>query len=96
MDRITITLPNGLVSQVDRETRNRSRFVQEAIEHELELRQRRRLLESVASTHQESEAVSDDGTAAWVAEAGPLDSSLLDPADGTPVRWTPESGWRER
>ena len=46
-ERVTVTLPTDLVEQIDRMERNRSRFIAEAVEHELVRRQREALLRSL-------------------------------------------------
>ena len=42
VERVTVTLPNELVSEIDRREKNRSKFVAEAVRHELERRRRAR------------------------------------------------------
>lgn len=37
-ERVTITLPVGVVADIDRWERNRSRFITVAVEHELQRR----------------------------------------------------------
>ena len=96
LDRVTVTLPAHLVEEMDREASNRSRFVRTAVERELERRRHERLLESVSSPHPESALLEDEGTVDWFERSAPADSSLLDPDGGTPVRWTPDSGWSRR
>ena len=46
MERVTVTLPAELVEKIDQLERNRSRFIAEAVEHELAQRRElsRRLL----------------------------------------------------
>ena len=39
-ERVTVTLPEEVVREVDRHEQNRSRFVLQAIQHELERRRR--------------------------------------------------------
>ena len=39
-ERVTVTLPGEVVQEVDRREQNRSRFVLDAIRHELERRRR--------------------------------------------------------
>lgn len=94
MQRVTVTLPDELVQEVDREERNRSRFVQVAVERELERRRQDRLRESLRAPHPDTETFSDEGLGGWVCEAGADDDSLVDPSQGTPLRWDPDSGWK--
>jgi metal-responsive CopG/Arc/MetJ family transcriptional regulator len=46
-ERVTVTLPVDLVAGIDRFERNRSRFITEAVEHELNSRRRDGLLRSL-------------------------------------------------
>lgn len=93
--RVTVTLPPEIVREIDRRDRNRSRFVLEAVEHELEARRRQELLASIAEPHSQSEEVAEAGLGEWGALAAPGDEDLLDPAAGTAVRWKPGEGWVE-
>ena len=54
MERVTVTLPADLVEKIDQLERNRSRFIAEAVEHELTLRRRDALLQSVENPHPET------------------------------------------
>lgn len=96
MQRVTVTLPDELVQEVDREERNRSRFIQIAVERELGRRRQERLRESLNAPHPETEAFADEGLGAWVCEAGADDESLVDLGQGTPLRWDPTTGWKRR
>ncbi|MGC9972821.1 MAG: ribbon-helix-helix domain-containing protein [Bryobacteraceae bacterium] len=40
VERVTVTLPNDLVRDIDRREKNRSKFVAEAVRHELDHRRR--------------------------------------------------------
>ncbi len=53
-ERVTVTLPIELVERIDRYERNRSRFITEAVEHELVRRRRLELLRSLKSPHPEA------------------------------------------
>jgi len=91
--RITVTLPDDIVREIDKRERNRSRFVLEAVEHELISRRRQELLASVASPHPQSEEVAEAGLGEWAdwGEAG--DEELLDVEAGRSVAWSPGHGW---
>jgi len=91
-ERVTVTLPAELVEGIDRLERNRSRFIAEAVEHELTRRRHDALLRSVASPHSETTGLVDTGLADWASDL-PDDEGLLDPTAGTPVRWTEGRGW---
>jgi hypothetical protein len=91
-ERVTITLPAALLEEVDQLERNRSRFIAEAVRHEVTRRRRAALLESVRSPHPEATQLVDVGLADWTSEL-PDDEGLLDPAGGTAVRWVEGEGW---
>ena len=93
--RITVTLPDEVVRDIDKRDRNRSRFVLEAVEHELESRRRQELLASVKSPHPQSEEVAEAGIGEWGDWGTAGDEELLDTAAGRSVRWSPGRGWAE-
>lgn len=92
VERVTITLPADLVAGIDRLERNRSRFVAQAVEHELARRRREALLQSIRSPHPETADLVDVGLADWTADL-PDDEGLVDPTAGLPVRWIEGQGW---
>lgn len=91
-ERVTITLPANLLDEVDQLERNRSRFITEAVRHEVARRRRAALLESLQSPHPETTQFVDAGLADWTSEL-PGDEGLLDPSAGTAVRWVEGQGW---
>lgn len=91
-ERVTITLPAQLLEEVDQLERNRSRFIAEAVQHEVARRRRATLLESVQSPHPETTRFVDAGLTGWTSEL-PDDEGLLDPSGGTAVRWVDGKGW---
>ena len=92
MERVTVTLPADLVERIDQIERNRSRFIAEAIEHELAQRRRNALLQSVQNPHPETTDLVDIGLSDWVSDL-PGDEMLVDAHGGTPVRWVEGQGW---
>lgn len=92
MERVTVTLPADLVERIDQLERNRSRFIAEAVEHELTQRRRDALLQSVQNPHPETTGLVDVDLSDWVSDL-PADESLVDGSAGTPVRWTEGQGW---
>ena len=92
MERVTVTLPADLVERIDQVERNRSRFIAEAVEHELTQRRRDALLQSVQNPHPETTELVDIGVSDWVADL-PIDEMLVDTTAGTPVRWIEGEGW---
>lgn len=94
-ERVTVTLPIELVEGIDSFERNRSRFITEAVEHELVRRRRAGLLRSLASPHPEASELAETGLADWGASLPPEDAGLVDESRGTPVRWVEGEGWVE-
>jgi hypothetical protein len=95
MRRVTVTLPDDLVDEIDRWERNRSKFVLEASLRELEHRRRRELERSLRSPHPESDRVAEEGIEEWGAGAGESDETLLETSVGRRVDWVPGVGWSE-
>jgi hypothetical protein len=91
-ERITITMPKNMVKQIDELTKNRSRFIVEAVRRELLRQLREELRLSLRHPHAESAQVAELGIEDWGA-ALPDDSELLDPRRGRAVQWNPEKGW---
>ena len=92
-ERVTITLPAALVDGIDRCERNRSRFIAEAVAHELARRRRQGLLRSIANPHPEAVEVAEAGLAEWGAALPSGDDGLVDASSGRPVRWIEGKGW---
>jgi predicted transcriptional regulator len=91
-ERVTVTLSAELVERIDRLERNRSRFIAQAVEHELVRRRRETLLSSVRNPHTETVELADAGLEDWTADV-PDDEALVDVAGGTAVRWVDGQGW---
>ena len=92
IERVTVTLSAELVEGIDRVERNRSRFIAEAVEHELARRRREALLNSVTNPHPETAGLADTALGDWTADL-PDDEGLVDLAGGTAVRWVDGEGW---
>lgn len=95
MKRVTVTLPDAIVVEIDRWEKNRSKFVLEATERELDLRRRHELERSLRNPHPESNQVAEAGIEDWGEGWVTDDEGLLDPSAGRSVRWTPDNGWGE-
>jgi Arc/MetJ-type ribon-helix-helix transcriptional regulator len=94
--RVTVTLPEEVVRDIDRLERNRSRFVLEAVRHELRRRRREELRRSLRSPHPEAAVVAEAGLDEWGDRLPDEDASgLVDTRAGKPVRWIPGEGWVE-
>ncbi len=96
LERVTVTLPADLFRDVDRQEKNRSKFVAEAILRELDHRRRAALSRSLQNPHPESAALAEHGLEEWASGLPEEDAeALLDGKSGQAVRWIPGSGWTE-
>ena len=96
VDRVTVTLPNDLVRDIDRREKNRSKFVAEAVRNELDRRRRAELRRSLQNPHPESAELAEQGLEEWVRGLPEEDTgTLVDNSGGTPVRWVAGEGWVE-
>jgi len=93
-ERVTVTLSAELVEKIDRVERNRSRFIAEAVEHELARRRREALLSSVRAPYPETTDLAEAGFGDWTADL-PDEEGLVDVTGGTAVRWIEGRGWVE-
>ncbi|MGQ0734377.1 MAG: CopG family ribbon-helix-helix protein [Acidobacteriota bacterium] len=91
-ERVTVTLPAGLLERIDRLERNRSRFIARAVEKELARRRREALLTSVRDPHPETADLADAGLGDWATDL-PEDNGTVDVSRGTAVRWIEGRGW---
>ncbi len=95
--RVTVTLPEDLVAEMDRAAANRSRFVVEAVTRELARRRRAALRLSLSSPHPESLTVAESGVGEWGRSLPAEDAEgLLEPSAGKRLRWVEGKGWKER
>ena len=94
-ERVTVTLPTEILLDIVRRERNRSKFVLEAVQHELARRRREDLRRSLREPHPDSSAMADLGLDDWAAQLPEEDADLLDINDGKHVRWAPGKGWVE-
>jgi hypothetical protein len=94
-ERVTVTLPVELIESIDRVEGNRSRFIAEAVEHELALRRRKALLRSLENPHAETGELAEIGVSDWAASLPSGDDDLVDMAGGKAVRWVEGQGWME-
>ena len=91
-ERVTVTLPLNLVERIDRLERNRSRFIAEAVEHELIRRGRDALLRSLQNPHADSVDLEKAGLGDWTNDL-PDDEGLVDASGGVAVSWVEGQGW---
>jgi len=92
-ERVTVTMPAELVAGIDRIERNRSRFIAEAVRHELQRRQRLELQRSLQTPHPDSLATAALGLTDWAEAMSDADNDLLDPEAGIPLAWRADTGW---
>jgi Arc/MetJ-type ribon-helix-helix transcriptional regulator len=96
MERVTITLPEELVRDIDRREKNRSSFVVEAVQRELERRRRAELRRSLQNPHPETTERTEQGLEEWARGLPEEDAeALIDSSAGKAVRWMPGQGWVE-
>jgi hypothetical protein len=96
VDRVTVTLPNDLVRDIDRREKNRSKFVAEAGRNELDRRRREELRRSLHNPHPESAELAEQGLEEWTRGLPEEDTeALVDSNAGKPVRWVSGTGWVE-
>ena len=95
LSRVTVTLPEDVLAEMDRTASNRSRFVLEAVTRELARRRRAALRVSLSTPHPDSFVVAEAGVGEW-GRALPAEDTegLLEPAQGRRVRWVEGKGWR--
>lgn len=96
VERVTVTLPNDLVRDIDRREKNRSKFIAEAVRHELDRRRRAELRRSLQNPHPESAKLAEQGLEEWTHGLPDEDTdALVGSSAGQPVRWVPGGGWVE-
>ena len=88
LERVTVTMPAELVAGIDRVERNRSRFIAEAVRHELKRRQRQELLRSLEDPHPDSLTTAELGLENWSQGLPVEDHNLLDPRSAIPLQWS--------
>jgi post-segregation antitoxin (ccd killing protein) len=92
-ERITVTIPEEVVRDIDRRENNRSRFILQAVQNELERRRKEELRRSLRAPHPESERLAQAGADDWIASLPEGDIDLVDVEAGESVRWIPGQGW---
>jgi len=96
VERVTVTLPDNLVRDIDRREKNRSKFVAEAVRRELDRRRRAELRRSLQHPYPESSELAEQGLEDWSRGLPEEDAeALVDKSAGVAVRWVPGEGWVE-
>src|ERR1039457_2048836 len=89
VERVTVTLPNDLVKDIDRREKNRSKFVKDAVRHELDRRRRTELHRSLRNPHPASADLAQQGLEDWARDLPEEDTgTLVDSTAATPERHT--------
>ena len=94
-ERMTVTLPDEMIQEIDGHERNRSRFVQRAVARELQRLRLEKLQQSLDNPHTDSQVVAESGFSEWADLGADGDQELLDTAAGKKVRWDSDRGWIE-
>ena len=90
---VNVILPQDLVESIDRLERSRSRFIAEAVEHEIARRRRAGLLRSLEGPHPEATPVAEADLADWGVSLPMEDEGLIDLSARKPVHWLEGTGW---
>ena len=95
-ERVTVTIPEKKLEEIDLRARTRSRYVQRSIGHELERLRQEELLQSLDSPHPDSQEVAESGFYEWAGQAHDGDDELAATSAGTAIRWDEkDGGWVE-
>jgi len=96
VERVTVTLPDELLRDIDRREKNRSKFVAEAVRRELDRLRREELRRSLQNPHPKSAELAEQGLEEWSRGLPEEDvEALLDSRASKSVRWVPGEGWVE-
>ena len=94
LERVTVTLPDDLLRDIDRQEKNRSKFVAEAVRRELDRRRRAELRRSLHNPHPDSAELAGQGLQEWSRGLPEEDTeALVNRRAGKAVRWVPGKGW---
>src|ERR1035438_4910775 len=77
VERVTVSLPNDLVRDIDRLENNRSKFVAEAVRRELDRRLRAELRRSLKNPHPDSAGLAEQGFEEWTSGLPEEDAEAL-------------------
>ena len=92
-ERVTVTLPEEVVRDIERQEHNRSKFILQAVQNELKRRRIEELRHSLRTPHPDSEHVAKAGIDEWIGEMSEGDKDLVDIKAGESVLWIPGKGW---
>ena len=94
-EQVMVSLGADLVADIDRITVDRSRFISDAVRHELLRRRLPDFVKSLEDSHPETEGLGETGLDEWAGSLPIEANDLVDTRAGTPVRWIPGTGWIE-
>ena len=93
-ERVTITMPTEIVEEIDRQARNRSEFILDAVRREIERRRHEELRQSLRNPHPGSESIAEMGVKDWDPSLpGEAVEDLVDREGGSEIRWVSGKGW---
>jgi len=92
-ERVTVTLPEQVVRDIERQEHNRSKFILQAVQNELERRRIEGLQRSLSTPHPDSESIDQAGIVEWIGRMHEGDEDLVNIKTGESVRWIPGRGW---
>lgn len=96
VERVTVSLPDNLLRDIDRRERNRSKFVAEAVRREIDRRRRAELRRSLENPHPDTAELAEQGIEEWTRDLPEEDAeALVISGAGKDVRWVPGEGWVE-
>ena len=96
VEDVTVTLPNDVIHDMDRQTDDRTEFIAEAVRREIERRRTMEFLRSLENPHPDSMLAAELGFAEWSNGLPNEDTeALASPTGGTEVSWMPDEGWVE-
>jgi len=96
VERVTVSLPENLLRDIDRRERNRSKFVAEAVRREVDRRRRAELRRSLENPHHDTAELIEQGFEEWSRDLPEEDAeALVISGAGKAVRWVPGEGWVE-
>jgi metal-responsive CopG/Arc/MetJ family transcriptional regulator len=93
VERVTVTLPDDLVRDIDRLEKNRSKFIADAVRREIGRRRREELRRSLQNPHSESADLAEQGLEEWLRSLPEESAESLLEGAGKVVRWVPGEGW---
>lgn len=96
LERVSTSLPNDLLEDIDRREENRSKFVALAVRRELDRRRLQELRRSLQNPHPEIAGDVEQDLDEWSSGLPAEDTeALVDDKAGRRIRWVQGEGWVE-